>query len=431
MDIMQSFSPKACVCGKIHACAIDSVIIEKGAIAKLSALCQGYEEILVVADGNTFEAAGEQTLSALSGKTVRQVIFPKTPLLIPNEEAVARVTDELLSAELIVGIGSGVVQDLCKYVSFVKGIPYMVVATAPSMDGYASNGAAMILGGMKVTVAAGLPKAIVCDTAVLKNAPMEMIQAGYGDIIGKYSALCDWRLSNIVNGEYLCDYIYDTTYAMIEKVIDCADGLLARDEQSIAVLTEALITVGIMMSFAGSSRPASGSEHHLSHFFEIVGIIKDEPYFSHGIDVAYSTVVTAALRERLLALDFPSVRRVMPRNEYESRMQEIYRSVADGCIALQDKTGNYATDRMKVYKAKETEIKEVLAQMPTAAKIKELLARIGLDMSAFFRLYGEDKVNEAVLYAKDLKDRYTVLWLAYDLGLTAEGEGKEVWKQAK
>lgn len=431
MDIMQSFSSKVCKCGKTHACAIDSVIIEKDAIAKLSALCQGYKEILVVADGNTFEAAGGQTLSALSGKTVRQVIFPKTPLLIPNEKAVARVVDELLSAELIVGIGSGVVQDLCKYVSFVKGVPYMVVATAPSMDGYASNGAAMIFEGMKVTVAAGLPKAIVCDTDVLKNAPMEMIQAGYGDIIGKYSALCDWRLSHIVNGEYLCDYVYDTTYAMIEKVIGCAEGLLARDEQSIAVLTEALITVGIMMSFAGSSRPASGSEHHLSHFFEIVGIVKDEPYFSHGIDVAYSTVVTAALRERLLALDFPSVRRVMPRSEYENRMREIYCSVADGCIVLQDKTGNYATDRMHVYKAKEAEIKEILAQMPTAVNIKELLTRIGLDMGAFFRLYGEEKVNEAVLYAKDLKDRYTVLWLAYDLGLTAEGEGKEVWKQAK
>ena len=86
-------------------------------------------------------------------------------------------------------------------------IPYIIVATAPSMDGYASDGAAMILGGMKETVKAGLPKAIIADTNVLKNAPMDMIKAGYGDIIGKYSALNDWKFANIVYGEFFCNYI--------------------------------------------------------------------------------------------------------------------------------------------------------------------------------------------------------------------------------
>ena len=173
----------------------------------------------------------------------------------------------------------------------------MIVATAPSMDGYASNGAAMITDGMKVTYPAGLPTAIIADTAVLKDAPMDMIKAGFGDIIGKFSALNDWKLSKCVNGEYFCQYIYDLTYQQIQKMLDLADGIQKRDEKTIGALMEALVIVGILMSFAGSSRPASGSEHHLSHFFEITGIVENVPYLAHGLDVVYSTVITAKIRE--------------------------------------------------------------------------------------------------------------------------------------
>ena len=111
---------------------------------------------------------------------------------------------------MIVAGGSGVINDICKIVANVSNKYYVIVGTAPSMDGYASDGAAMILGGMKETVKAGLPRAIIADTEVLKDAPMEMIKAGYGDIIGKFSALCDWKLATAVNGEYFCQYIYDS-----------------------------------------------------------------------------------------------------------------------------------------------------------------------------------------------------------------------------
>ena len=291
----------------------------------------------------------------------------------------------------------------------------MVVATAPSMDGYASDGAAMILKGMKETVKAGLPKAIIADTDILKNAPMEMIKAGYGDIIGKYSALCDWKLGEVVNGEYFCQYIYDTTYQMIQNTLDTAQGLLKRNEVSVKALMEALIVVGIMISFAGSSRPASGSEHHLSHFFEIVGIIKNEPYFPHGIDVAYSTVVTAEIRENLLKKNFPDEVYRLSEDEYIEKMNELYNNVADECIALQNRVGNYVADRVNVYKEKEAEIRSILMQTPKASEIKEMLSLVGMDISEFYEMYGSKKLNDAVLYAKDLKDRYTVLWLNYDL----------------
>ncbi len=414
MDMNEILAGIDCSCGVHHECDIEKVYIEKGAISRLSDLCRGYKRILLVADKNTYAVAGERVEAALSDKELGSVIF-YDGLLIPNEQAIDGVYSFLQKSELIIAIGSGVIQDLCKYVSHFGKVPYIVVATAPSMDGYASNGAAMILGGMKVTVAATLPRAIIADTDIIANAPMDMIRAGYGDIIGKYSALCDWRLSHIVNGEYFCQYIYDTTYEMIEKTRAVAEGLFLRDKDSVRTLMEALICVGIMMSFAGSSRPASGSEHHLSHFFEIVGIVKKEPYFAHGIDVAYSTVVTAGIREKILKSTLPNVQYRQSRESYEAKMREVFGEVGDRCTELQERVGSYACDRLSRYKEKEKEIRSVLSEMPSADEIEAMLSVAGLDTEDFYKMYGEEKIESAVLYAKDLKDRYTVLWMNYDI----------------
>lgn len=415
MEIKDLLSGLECSCGRYHSCDIKYVAIDKGALSCLSDITKQYASVLLVADENTYAVAGEKTEVALVGKAVRRVIFTGKTILIPDEVAIDRVMEGMDGIDLIIGIGSGVIQDLCKYVSHTTGVPYYVVATAPSMDGYASTGAAMILGGMKVTVSAKVPDAIIADTEVLKDAPMDMIQAGYGDIVGKYSALNDWRLSHAVNGEYFCQEIYDLTFEMVHKTLNLANGLVKRDEESIKVLMEALVIVGIAMSFAGSSRPASGSEHHLSHFFEITGIVHGEDYFPHGIDVAYSTVITAGLREKLLTLPWPEKQYRPSRGTYESEINRIYGSVADGCIALQDKVGLYEKDMLTVYKAKEQEIRTILADMPSAMEIKAMLDAVGLDINSFYTLYSDEKIKNAIAYAKELKDRYTVLWMHYDM----------------
>ncbi len=415
MEINELLRGIDCACGRKHQCDIRYVAIGSNAIAQLGDMVKEYSKILLVADENTYAAAGEKTENALAEKKLNKVIFSGKTVLIPNEEAIDRVMQEMECIDLIIGIGSGVIQDLCKYVSNTTGIPYYIVATAPSMDGYASTGAAMILGGMKVTVSAGVPAAIIADTQVLKVAPMDMIQAGYGDIVGKYSALNDWKLSRIVNDEYFCQEIYDLTMDMVHKTLLLADGLLKREEESVKVLMEALVIVGIAMSFAGSSRPASGSEHHLSHFFEITGIVNGEEYFPHGIDVAYSTVITAQLREKLLSMPWPDKQYRLHREEYTATINRIYGPVAEGCIALQDKVGLYEKDMLSIYKANETEIRRILAEMPKAEEIKQMLAAVKLDMDAFYKLYSGSKISNAISYAKELKDRYTVLWLYYDL----------------
>ena len=136
---------------------------------------------------------------------------------------------------------------------------------------------------------------------------------------------------------------------------------------------------------------------------------------AHGIDVAYSTIITAKIKEKLLSSAFPDSLYRVSREEYEEEIKKVYKSVADECIKLQDKVGNYSADRMNVYKEKEEAIKKILAETPNASQIEEMLSLAEYDISEFFEMYGEDKIKEAVKYAKDLKDRYTALWLNYDL----------------
>ena len=415
MNIQELLHSFPCTCGREHRCDIQRVEIGHDAVSALTELCRDAKTVLVISDENTFAAAGAQTMAALEGKEILSVTYSGETLLVPNEAAVAAMEPHLGRAEAIVAIGAGVMQDLGKYGATMAGIPCHVVATAPSMDGYASTGAAMIMGGMKVTYPVSVPTSILADTAVLQNAPMELIRAGYGDIVGKFSALNDWKLSHLVKGEYFCQKVYDLMDDALQKTLSLAQGLVRRDAEAVEALMEALVVAGIAMAFAGSSRPASGSEHHLSHFFENIGILQKEPYFPHGIDVAYSTVITAQIRRQLLAAPFP--RRAVPfdRADWEANMARIYTTSAPGYIALQDKVGHYATDRMDAYLGKEEAIRSVLAEVPAPEEIDQMLRAVGLEMEEFYDLYSEEKLHDALLYAKDLKDRYSVLWMYWDL----------------
>ncbi len=415
MDINELLKGIKCSCGRNHTCDIKYVYVEKNAAFHLPKILADYSRILLVADENTYAAAGAGVEKYIGKKIVARQIFTGSEVLIPNEDAIDAVKEHLSGCDFIIGVGSGVIQDLCKYVSFFNGVPYAVVATAPSMDGYASSGAAMITDGMKVTYSARVPMAILADTDVLKNAPLDMIKAGYGDIVGKFSALNDWKLSAFVNGENICDYIYGLTFDMLKSTLPLAEKLLQRDGDSVRILTEALVVVGIAMSFAGSSRPASGSEHHLSHFFEITGIIDGTAYFPHGIDVLYSTYETARVRRKLISSPFPKKGYSINPEEYYPELSKVYKSISDGCIALQEKTGSYTRSLHSIYQERENEIKQILGECPTPDEILGYIEAIGLDISEFYAMYGEDKICDAVRYAKELKDRYTVLWTYFDM----------------
>ena len=418
MEIKELLKGKEdCACGKSHKCPIDHVIIAENACDSLPDILHGYRHVLLVADQNTYRVGGAVVSEKIGRRLADTLIYQTKEVLVPDEIAIeelkARVTDD---TDLIVGIGSGVINDLCKHVSFISGLPYYIVATAPSMDGYASKGAALILDGMKVTLNADVPKAIIADVNMLKDAPFEMIQAGYGDIIGKYSCLNDWKLSHLVNGEYLCEFVMNATYDAVEETVRLADGLVQRSPEAVKALMEALVAVGILMAYVGNSRPASGSEHHMSHYFEIVGIVRGEEYLPHGIDVCCSAIETARIRERLLAIEnIDAYTAHFDAEAYGKNIRRVYTDIADEVLALQEKMGWYRQDRVSVYREKWEQIRAILSDAPSAAEMLRLTEQVGLSYDAFKTLYGEAKIADAHLYAKDLKDRYSVLWMYYDL----------------
>lgn len=403
-----------CECGKKHPCPIDHVIIGSDVLKSLSEICENYKSILMVSDQNTYRVCGKDVAEILGEKITTSIMFETGDApLIPDEEALAAIHEKFIDGvDLVLGVGSGVINDLCKMVSFDHNLPYYIVATATSMDGYASVGSALILKGMKVTLNAAPPKAIIADTKVLKDAPMEMLQAGYGDIIGKYSCLNDWKLSALINDEYFCQRVYDLTYSTTDKVRSLASGVINRDEEAVGALMEALVAVGIAMAYVGNSRPASGSEHHFSHYFEITGILTGEPYLAHGIDVVYAAVLTAKIREEILAKT--PVRREFDENAWKSEVERIYLSSAEEVVALQKKMGWYWEDNSSKVLPKWEEIKAVLAEAPTEAEMHQMIQAVNMDYQEFVDLYGQVKIDEGVLYAKDLKDRYSVLWLYYE-----------------
>ena len=402
-----------CACGRDHNCPVEAVVIGRDILQPLQDLCTGYDSIVLVADQNTYAACGEAVAAALEKKLQTKVVFDSGDhMLIPDEAAIARLEQAVTAAtDLIVGVGSGVINDLCKHVSFLHKLPYYIVATAPSMDGYASVGAALILKGMKVTLTALPPKAILADTRVLCNAPMEMLQAGFGDIVGKYSCLNDWKLSTLVNDEYFCQYVYDMIYATTKRVEGLAEGVANRDEAAVSALMEALVEVGIAMCYVGNSRPASGSEHHLSHYFEITGILNDAPYFCHGIDVLYSAVVTAGLRRQILQAKPHAY--THDKASWEGVIRRIYTDSAEEVIALQNKLGWYEQADFENVRGKWEQICQVLSEAPGKEEMLAMVEKVGLDYSSFDRLYGQEKILDGIDYAKDLKDRYSVLWLYY------------------
>lgn len=133
------------------------------------------------------------------------------------------------SCDMLLGVGSGVINDTCKVLAHAIGVPSAIVGTAPSMDGYASNSSSMEVNHVKVSLYNHAPVGILLDSEILAQAPMRMLWAGLGDMVAKYIAICEWRISNIVTGEYYCEHIAQLMRTAVKKIVDASDGITKRD----------------------------------------------------------------------------------------------------------------------------------------------------------------------------------------------------------
>ena len=292
----------SCACGKSHKVDIQAIRVGSGVMQELPGILRdlGASHIFLVADNYTYEASGRQVEQLLdqAGLAYHKRVFQTETPLVPNEYALGSVLAAMTSQDdMLLAVGSGTLNDVTKYVSARTGVPYVIAATAPSMDGYASTVAPTILDGFKTTLPAVYPAAIVADVDILKDAPMPMLTAGFGDIIGKFTSLADWRLSHQLNGEYYCPEVAGVIEAAVETCAANAQALAQREPQAIQAVTEALILSGLAMGMVGVSRPASGAEHQMAHYWEMDALRRGEEHPLHGNAVGVGTVLAASLYE--------------------------------------------------------------------------------------------------------------------------------------
>lgn len=416
-----------CECGHIHNCQISDILVEEGAISRLPGLVisGGYKKICLVSDINTQTAAGDKVEEALKKQDIQyyKIMF-ESEALVPDETALELLENRVdAQCDLILAVGSGTINDLCKYFSFQRHIDYFIIATAPSMDGYASNVAPLIINNVKTTYEVGMPKAIIGELEILSKAPMSMITAGVGDILGKYVCLADWKLSQIINGEYHCSYVEELIRTSIETVVNVADKIKGRDEEAVGAVMEALILSGIGMSYIGNSRPASGSEHHLSHYWEMMFLQADRPCAWHGTKVAVGTVIALGLYHRLeeFLADIDTAEAPgFDEEKWKKNIEAAYGVAAHGVIALEEKVRKNADEgvsaRRKIIAEHREELLELAASLPDAGEIKALLEKI--DAPSLPKEIGvpPEMVVNSILYAKELRNRYGLLQLLFDTG---------------
>jgi glycerol-1-phosphate dehydrogenase [NAD(P)+] len=277
------------------------VVIADDAVERLSAYVaeHGWNGPLVVMDANTREAVGERVLASFGDAD--PFVFEQRSALYAGLAVVEAVRGALAGRPALIAAGSGVITDIVRYAAHLAKVPFVSVPSAASMDGYASSVAALQIHGVKVTLPASTPAAIFADPRVAAAAPAELTRAGVGDLLAKATARVDWLGAHLLYGESFSAEIDAGVLEPITFVARNVEPLLAGGGSEAAALLRGLIQSGIAIALSGSSRPASGCEHHASHFWDLLAARGVRPPALHGLQVGYAT--RFAMRLQRFAFD--------------------------------------------------------------------------------------------------------------------------------
>jgi len=412
------------------------MVIGAGALAAVDetfAQCFGSQAAVIVADENTFAAAGHSVDRQLraAGRTVAApIVFPGTPTLYADFVNVLTLEDKLRAVDAIpVAVGSGTLNDLTKLAAQRAGRQYMCVGTAASMDGYTAFGAAITKDGFKQTIACPAPRALLADLDILANAPPQMNATGYGDLLGKVTAGADWILADALEVEPIDRRAWPLVQDSLREWTGQPSQLRAGNQQAIENLFEGLIMAGVAMQVSQSSRPASGSEHRFSHLWEMQALGHGHPAIPHGFKVGVGTIAAAALYERVFARDLTNIDIEARCAAWPSREQVEFMVLRGHDIpqlaenAVEESLAKYITpdelrQRLRLIQAHWPDIREKLErQLMPAEQLRGLLEAAGCPTTPSAIGIGLATLRESYWLARTIRSRYTVLDLIYETGL--------------
>lgn len=275
MDVDLGHLSGPCGCGRDHKIEVEQIYIESGASSRLTDILDEFQNPVFICDSNTRAAAEPYLEEEFKDYPVIE-LNPRG--LHTDNRGVTKVMKQLdycdrglnsVSVDVLAAIGSGTIHDLTRYAANEYEIPFVSIPTAASVDAFSSNVIALTWDGMKKTVPAAAPRWILADTDIFSKAPARLTASGVGDLMAKYTALLDWKISHLVTGEYICERVCELEERALREAERVLDDIRTGDEEAMEKLMYALILSGLAMQMVGNSRPASGAEHHVSHFWEM------------------------------------------------------------------------------------------------------------------------------------------------------------------
>src|SRR4051812_45866943 len=268
----------------------------------------GSRSALIVADENTFAAAGRDVLDSFqrNGYEAETLVFG--PTVYADNGCVEQLSAALAKTEAIpVAVGSGTINDLTKLAAHRAGRPYMAVATAASMDGYTAYGASITANGSKQTFDCPAPRAVLADLEIIQQAPPSLNASGYADLLAKIPAGADWIVADAIGVEPIDSDVWNTVQQHLHAWVAVPDAIARGEPAAIRGLTCGLMMTGFAMQAAKSSRPASGAEHQFSHLWDMQRHTHEGAAPSHGFKVGIGTLASTALYESLLRRDLAAL----------------------------------------------------------------------------------------------------------------------------
>jgi glycerol-1-phosphate dehydrogenase [NAD(P)+] len=418
--------------------------IGDGVLEKVSQLFQsewgGVYRPLIVADGNTWQVAGpflqERFERAASDNPEKNLwpgtpyLFPATPMLYGDERSIAEVRRLLDGNDLLaVALGSGTINDIVKRASYECGKPYIVVATAPSVDGYTSFGAAVSIGGFKQTLPCFAPFAVFAERDILCGAPLPMLSAGYGDLAAKVPAGADWLIADALGIHPVQPDIWNMIQPPLKSVLSRPSELSARNKEVVGEVFSGLVQTGFAMQKMHDSRPASGAEHLISHVWEMEHLCKDGVPVSHGFKVALGTLISTAMMDELCNFTSEqlaqSCRHAVPVS-WDERAAQIQAWVGDRPSYHQILEvsrskfleGESLEERRRlIIHEWETIRTKIQRQIIPFADLKKMFALAGCPTEPSHIDVTKELFQRGVVVSQMIRSRYTILDLLYETGL--------------
>ena len=415
-----------CTCGREHRILTRKVVIEPGVADRvpemLPSLIPG-DRILLLADRRTWEVAGEGLSEALGASYSVECCMLRDDST-GHIHASVELADELVDTcsgvfDMVAAVGSGTVNDLGKEIAHRRGIPCFVLATAASMNGYTSAIVALLENGLKTTRPVAPPVAVFADPKVLMEAPRELSLAGLGDLVSKPYCGCDWKIASYVRGEYHCplpDRLLSTAF---DEALDVFPRLADGDPEAVSLLFRLLLISGLSMAVVGTSSPASGGEHLLSHYWDMTRLRDDSPLNLHGAQVGVASLVIDELYRRIVELDFGRVR-FAPNPSPDVALWEVMEVFGALAPAVwpqwQTKLEARTADDLERLVENEAVIKEEIQRtLAIGRKVRRALTASGAPIRAAQLDIGLDELEAAIRHGRKIRSRYTVLDVAAEL----------------